>query len=156
MHLDHQFACTNAHAETAVHVETDEEEEGYENDTPRRRTASALLRRLTDIDSLPVYGEKLLFDFFVEGLSLAEDCGLGMKSGCPADEELLQLARSWVAAGGIAAEHVGEVVVREMERRGGGWKRFEEEEEIVALEMTGGVVTWLMEELVDDLLVSVA
>ncbi|KAI0500114.1 hypothetical protein KFK09_018322 [Dendrobium nobile] len=156
--LDHSFACTEASAKTTVRVETDEEEEGNENEARqrRRRTASAFLRRITDNCSLPPCGEKLLFDFFVEGLSFDEDCRRGKKRGCAGNEDLLRLASDWVAGGGRVAEKDGDVAVREMERCGKGWNCFDEEEETMAVEMTGGVVTWLMDELVDDLLVSVA
>ncbi|KAH0456409.1 hypothetical protein IEQ34_014316 [Dendrobium chrysotoxum] len=158
--LDHRFACTEAFAQTTVHVETDGEEEGNENEERRRRrgqrTASALLRQITDNYSLPACGEKLLFDFFVEGLSFDEDCWRGKKRGCAGNEDLLRLASDWVAGAGSLAEKDGDVAVREMERCCKGWNCFDEEEEIVAVEMTGGVVTWLMDELVDDLLVSVA
>ncbi|KAL0913335.1 hypothetical protein M5K25_016786 [Dendrobium thyrsiflorum] len=156
--LDHSFACTEASAQTTVHVETDEEEEGNENEARRRRrrTASALLRQITDNYSLPACGEELLFDFFVDGLSFDEDCRRGTKRGCAGNEDLLRLASDWVAGGGSVAEKDGGVAVREMERCGKGWNCFDEEEEIVAVEMTGGVVTWLMDELVDDLLVSVS
>ncbi|XP_020683569.1 uncharacterized protein LOC110100415 isoform X1 [Dendrobium catenatum] len=157
--LDHSFACTEASAKTTVHVETDEEEDGNENEARRRRrrrTALAFLRRITDNSSLPPCGEKLLFDFFVEGLSFDEDCRRGKKRGCAGNEDLLQLASDWVAGGGSVTEKDGDVAVREMERCGKGWNCFDEEEETVAVEMTGGVVAWLMDELVDDLLVSVA
>ncbi|XP_020598912.1 uncharacterized protein LOC110038411 isoform X2 [Phalaenopsis equestris] len=152
--LDYHFACTAAHVETTVRVETDEEKEGYLNDDQwrRGRTASSLLRRLPVNDSRPVYGQRLLFDFFVEGLSLAEECLLETKSGYGINEELLKLASGWVSGGEILAEYKGETVVREMERSGGEWRRFQKEKEILIIDMTKGVVTWLMEELVDDLL----
>ncbi|KAK8944243.1 hypothetical protein KSP39_PZI007789 [Platanthera zijinensis] len=122
-----------------------------------RRAACLLLQRLDGVESLTDCGEKqLLFEFFVEGLSCREEwCGSGTTSASGAgDEELLRAANGWLSSGGCKAlEGCCEVGVLGM--GGGGWRRFKEEEAAVAVEITDGLLRWLMAEFVVELVSAV-
>lgn len=118
-----------------------------------RRAACSLLQRVDGFEFLTDSGEKLLFDFFFEGLSYRQLCGSGTTSGDAGDEDLLRAANGWFAGGGFKAE--GYCQVGAMEMSCGGWKRFKEEEAVVAVEITDGLLRWLMAEFVVELVSAV-
>lgn len=141
--LDRRSAGAETHFEPAVHVACEDEEERRR----RRRRALSLLQQVTDYEPRPANEEKLLFEFFAEGLSLP---GHRRSKGTAGEEELMRVATGWVSGDARAAEEGGDVVVGEMERTG-GWRRFEECADTVVAEMSRGLLAWLMEELVGEL-----
>ncbi|KAH0466378.1 hypothetical protein IEQ34_006481 [Dendrobium chrysotoxum] len=146
VNLDHQFACTETHFESAVHEEYEDEEDR------RQRKAFSLLHQVTCCEPFPASEEKLLFEFFLEGLSLAGHCRK-WKRGSAGEEELMRVATGWVSGEGWGLEDGNDVVVEEMERSG-IWRRYDDDADMVAAELSRGLMTWLMEEFVSELLMA--
>ncbi|KAI0520305.1 hypothetical protein KFK09_007777 [Dendrobium nobile] len=144
--LDHQFACAETHFESPVHEEYEDEEDR------RQRKAFSLLHQVTCCESFPASEEKLLFEFFLEGLSLAGH-RRRWKSGSAGEQELMRVATGWVSGEGWGLEDGSDVVVEEMERSG-VWRRYEDDADMVAVELSRGLTTWLMEEFVSELLMA--
>ncbi|PKA53980.1 hypothetical protein AXF42_Ash016145 [Apostasia shenzhenica] len=146
------LTCGDDCAEPTDHAARGEDE--AEDEEPTLRTAASMLvGRLAGGETIPKIAEKLLHDFFAEGLSMDEHrrCRRMTKNGGSVEEELLRVATGRLAGDGEIAADVDMKVaaLREMERRG-GWSSFEEEGEAVAEDVAGGLLTWLMEELVND------
>ncbi|KAL0923459.1 hypothetical protein M5K25_007517 [Dendrobium thyrsiflorum] len=144
--LDHQLACTETNFECPVHEEYEDEEDR------RQRKVFSLLQQVTCCEPFPASEEKLLFEFFHEGLSLAGH-GRRWKSGSAGEEELMRVATGWVSGEGWGLEDGSEVVVEEMERSG-VWRRYDDDADMVAAELSRGLMTWLMEEFVSELLMA--
>lgn len=88
--------------------------------------------------------DKLLLDFFQEGLSKADGI----------EEELLRMASDWMKgciAMGWAGEYNRELLIKEMERNENR-RKFKEEEDELAMEMEIGLLGSLVEEMLLDLL----
>ncbi|XP_042506364.1 uncharacterized protein LOC122082706 [Macadamia integrifolia] len=77
----------------------------------------------------------------------------GNGSAC---KEVVKMARDWVNGNscgglGLELEYNRETYVREMENGGGSWRKFEEEQREVAVEVESGVLCSLVDELLIDL-----
>lgn len=88
--------------------------------------------------------EKLLFDFFTEGISSNVQ-----------QMKLLNEARDWINNEGWRWElrgHRGELELREMEKNG-KWRCFEREQPEVCIDLENIILEALVQELVDDIIV---
>ncbi|XP_020572429.1 uncharacterized protein LOC110019186 isoform X2 [Phalaenopsis equestris] len=119
----------------------------YEDEEEQRRKAFSLLHHVAGCQPLPAIEENLLFEFFLEALSLS---GRRRSWRSVGEEELVRMAAGWVSGEMGAVEDGAEVVVGEMEMAG-GWRGFEEDVEMVAAEISCGLMTGLMEDLAAEL-----
>ncbi|CAL9051969.1 unnamed protein product [Musa banksii] len=139
-------------------LDTDEEAEEEEERDRRERKAWGLLGELKDVCHVDAHGsiEKLLLDFFIQGLPCSGDDARPMNPTAhhgPAERPLLDTARGWIEGAGCRDldDYHGEATLREMERNR-RWRCFQEQEKEVGSEVEGLVLVLLMEELVGDLL----
>ncbi|GLU00584.1 hypothetical protein SLE2022_179400 [Rubroshorea leprosula] len=97
--------------------------------------------------------DKLLLDLFREELYKNKDHG--RNDGI--ENEMVRIAESWINRESReivdwVAEDMGEIFLRDVDR--GGWSKFEEEQEELAFEVECGMVNYLVDELLGDLLLS--
>ncbi|KAJ8512495.1 hypothetical protein OPV22_002929 [Ensete ventricosum] len=143
---------TNHLASSDTDAEEDEERD------QRERKAWGLLGEVKDVCHVGAHGsiEKLLLDFFIQGLPCSGDDARSMNPTPhhgSAERPLLDAARGWIEGAGSRDldDYHGEATLREMERNR-RWRCFREQEEEVGSEVEGLVLLSLMEELVGDLL----
>ncbi|KAG0456992.1 hypothetical protein HPP92_021828 [Vanilla planifolia] len=145
--LFHCIAYSEVDAESTVDREKDA---GFEENW--RRVAIVLFRRLSGGTRVPMWAEQLLFDFFAEEVSMAEQSRWKTRTGTR-DDELLHAAAAWLSDAGGEVGEDSRVSWTDMQMCV-LWRRFEEEEAVMAAEMTIGVVAWLVNEVMDELLLS--
>ncbi|RRT82340.1 hypothetical protein B296_00018726 [Ensete ventricosum] len=166
--LDRHFASCDDRSEATDCValsDVDEEEEEEEEDVRglREKKAWGLLGELkTDCHVGPgTCVEKVLVDFFIQGLSCSGDDAVPGRPSwwrnsilrrVPAEQPMLDTSRDWIEGKGCRDldDYHGEATLREMERNG-KWRCFEEEEAAVAADVEDLVLGSLTEELVVDL-----
>ncbi|CAL9087375.1 unnamed protein product [Musa textilis] len=156
--LDRRLATSDDLSDSTNHLGSSDTEEEEEERDRRERKAWGLLGELKDVCHVGAHGsiEKLLLDFFIQGLPRSGDDARSMNPTVrhgPAERPLLDTARGWIEGAGCRDldDYHGEATLMEMERNR-RWRCFQEQEEEVGSEVEGLVLVSLMEELVGDLL----
>ncbi|RRT50086.1 hypothetical protein B296_00032167 [Ensete ventricosum] len=157
--IDRRLATSDDLPDSTNHLASSDTaaEEDEERDQ-RERKAWGLLGEVKDVCHVGTHGsiEKLLLDFFIQGLPCSGDDARSMNPTPhhgSAERPLLDAARGWIEGAGSRDldDYHGEATLREMERNR-RWRCFREQEEEVGSEVEGLVLLSLMEELVGDLL----
>ncbi|RWW74242.1 hypothetical protein BHE74_00017825 [Ensete ventricosum] len=157
--IDRRLATSDDLPDSTNHLDSsDTDAEEDEERAQRERRAWGLLGEVKDVCHVGAHGsiEKLLLDFFIQGLPCSGDDARSMNPTPhhgSAERPLLDAARGWIEGAGSRDldDYHGEATLREMERNR-RWRCFREQEEEVGSEVEGLVLLSLMEELVGDLL----
>ncbi|CAL9092602.1 unnamed protein product [Musa textilis] len=159
--LDRHFASSDDRSESTDCVAlTDVDEEEADVRGLREKKAWGLLGELkTDCHVGPgTCVEKVLVDFFIQGLSSSGDDAVPGRPSWwrnsilrrePAERPMLETSRDWIEGKSCRDldDYHGEATLRDMEGNG-RWRCFEEEEEAVGADVEDLVLGSLMEELV--------